>query len=148
MAPLALVANLPTRWRYLQWFQSWPPDCISCIATLLYWHYQLVLSWYLHQQESHKLSLSKVFKFMLYAILVRPNVKSSCRSYWNCETHMGHLSFVCKLEILKTLTVICCFLFIHVFVVAKHIGIIVVVFPDISPWTFCWDEFGWKNYEL
>ena len=30
---------------------------------MLYWHYQLVLSWYLHQQESHKLSLPKVFKF-------------------------------------------------------------------------------------
>ena len=59
MAPLALVANLPTRWRYLHCFQSWPPDCISCIATLLYWHYQFVLSLYLHQLESHQLSLHK-----------------------------------------------------------------------------------------
>ena len=27
---------------------------------LLYWHYQFVLSWYLHQPESHQLSLHKV----------------------------------------------------------------------------------------
>ena len=59
MAPLALVANLPTRWRYLHCFQSWPPDCISCIATLLYWHYQIILSLYLHQLESHQLSWTK-----------------------------------------------------------------------------------------
>ena len=60
MAPLALVANLPTRWRYLHCFQSWPPDCITCIATLLYWHYQLALSWYPHQPESHQLSLQNL----------------------------------------------------------------------------------------
>ena len=80
MAPLALVANLATRWRHLHWLQIWPPDgatCISwlhqlfallpmlatrlhhCIATLPYWHYQLVLSWYPHQPESHQLSLTK-----------------------------------------------------------------------------------------
>ena len=33
---------------------------------------------------------------------------------------------------LKILTVVRCFLLIHVFVIAKHIRIIVVVFPDIS----------------
>ena len=60
MAPLALVANLPTRWHHLHCFQSWPADCISCIATLLYWHYQILLSWYLHQPESHQISLQKV----------------------------------------------------------------------------------------
>ena len=27
-----------------------------------YWHYQLVLSWYLYQQESHQLSFKKVSK--------------------------------------------------------------------------------------
>ena len=33
MAPLALVANLTTRWHYLHKLQIWPPDgaiCISC----------------------------------------------------------------------------------------------------------------------
>ena len=60
MTPLALVAKLTTRWRHLHCFQSWPTDCITCIATLLYWRYQLVLSWYPHQPESHQLSLQKV----------------------------------------------------------------------------------------
>ena len=32
------------------------PHCFG----LPYWHYQLVLSWYLHQPESHQLSLQKV----------------------------------------------------------------------------------------
>ena len=34
MAPLALVANLATRWHHLHWFQSWPPGNVTCIATL------------------------------------------------------------------------------------------------------------------
>ena len=34
MAPLALVANLTTRWRHLHCLQSWPPGCVTCIATL------------------------------------------------------------------------------------------------------------------
>ena len=74
MAPLALVANLATRWRHLHWLQIWPPDGATCISSKvghqvvslalphclgrLYWHYQLVLSWYLHQPESHQLSLA------------------------------------------------------------------------------------------
>ena len=29
-----------------------------------YWHYQLVLGWYLHQPESHQLSLQKVSQFV------------------------------------------------------------------------------------
>ena len=33
---------------------------------LPYWHYQLVLSWYLHQPESHKLSLNKVSQSVSY----------------------------------------------------------------------------------
>ena len=32
---------------------------LHCLG-LPYWHYQLVLSWYLHQPESHQLSLQKV----------------------------------------------------------------------------------------
>ena len=31
MAPLALVANLPTRWRHLYSSQMWPPDGAFCI---------------------------------------------------------------------------------------------------------------------
>ena len=52
MALLALVPVLTTRWRYLHWLQVclWLP----------YWHHQLVLSCYLHQPESHQLSLNKV----------------------------------------------------------------------------------------
>ena len=41
----------------------WPPVCITAVSHCLelpYWHYQLVLSWYLHQPESHQLSLQKV----------------------------------------------------------------------------------------
>ena len=47
MAPLALVAL---------------PHCLG----LPYWHYQLVLSLYLHQLESHQLSLHKVAQFVTY----------------------------------------------------------------------------------
>ena len=62
VAQLALVQHLVIRWRHLHCFQSWPPGRVTCIATLAwiaYWHYQLVLSWYLHQPESHQLSLHK-----------------------------------------------------------------------------------------
>ena len=76
MAPLTLVANLATRWRYLHWLRIWPPDGTTGIDSkvghqvtshalphclgLPFWHYQLVLSLYLHQLESHQLSLHKV----------------------------------------------------------------------------------------
>ena len=33
---------------------------LRCHIGLPYWHYQLVLSWYLHQPESHQLSFTKV----------------------------------------------------------------------------------------
>ena len=79
MALILLVENMTTRWRYLRWSQSWPPDsatciantvywfqswlpgCIICIVTLPfclglpYWHHQLVLSCNSHQPESHQL---------------------------------------------------------------------------------------------
>ena len=57
MAPLALVANLATRWRHLHKSTSLAlPHCLE----LPPWHYQPVLSWYLHQPESHQSSLNKV----------------------------------------------------------------------------------------
>ena len=63
MAQLASVQNLVISWRYLHCFQSCPPDCgtalLHCLG-LPYWHYQLVLSWYPRQPESHQLSLQKV----------------------------------------------------------------------------------------
>ena len=31
LAPLALVANLATRWSHLVWFQIWPPGGATCI---------------------------------------------------------------------------------------------------------------------
>ena len=85
MAPLELVTNLATRCHHLYWFQIWPlddylqiwpPDGTTCITNkfahqtkshalpdclgLPYWHYQLVLTWYLHQPESHQLSFKNV----------------------------------------------------------------------------------------
>ena len=68
MAPFALVANLTTRWRHLHKLQIWPPDdhqveslaLLHCLG-LPFWHYQIVLSWYLHQPESHhQLSFKKL----------------------------------------------------------------------------------------
>ena len=56
MAPFALVANLATRWRHLHKSTSLAlPHCLELPS----WHYQLVLTWYLHQPESHQLSLTK-----------------------------------------------------------------------------------------
>ena len=53
---------------HLQKFYTWSPDFVTGIATyclgLSCWHYYLVLSWYLHQPESHQLSLQKVSQFV------------------------------------------------------------------------------------
>ena len=44
----------------IAWFKSSLPGCVTafphCVG-MPYWHYQLLLSWYLHQPESHQLSL-------------------------------------------------------------------------------------------
>ena len=48
--PLAFFPNLVIRW------QHWPPGCV----TWTFWHFQLVLSLYLHQPESHQTSFNKV----------------------------------------------------------------------------------------
>ena len=34
MAQLGLVQNLVIRWHHLHCLQSWPPGCVTCIATL------------------------------------------------------------------------------------------------------------------
>ena len=60
VAPLALVPKLAIRWRHLQILQICPPLVASHYLGLPYWHCQLVLSWYLHQPESHKLSFKNV----------------------------------------------------------------------------------------
>ena len=31
---VCLVQNLVIRWRCLHWFLSWPPGCVTCIATM------------------------------------------------------------------------------------------------------------------
>ena len=65
-----LVGNLATK------FKIWSSGGATCIGSnvvhqvgshalphcleLPYWHYQLVLTWYLHQPESHQLSFTKV----------------------------------------------------------------------------------------
>ena len=71
MAPLAVTnwatkwhnlhhfQNLVTRWHHLHCFQSWSHVLPHCLE-LPFWHYHLVLSWYLHQPESHQLSRSIV----------------------------------------------------------------------------------------
>ena len=43
MAQLGLVQNVVIRWRHLHCLQSWPPGCVTCIATLL-WIVLLALS--------------------------------------------------------------------------------------------------------
>ena len=77
---LALVKNLATIWRHLHLLQIWLPDGTTCISSkfghqmapleslalphcrgMSYWYYQLVLSLYLHQLDSHQLSLQKVY---------------------------------------------------------------------------------------
>ena len=55
---MALVQNLVISWRHLH---SKVGHQIALLALLhLPWHYQLVLSCYPHQPESHQLSLHKV----------------------------------------------------------------------------------------
>ena len=48
-------------WHLMYWFQSWPPDLslIHCLE-MPYGHYQLLLSWYVFQPESHQLSLQNL----------------------------------------------------------------------------------------
>ena len=78
VAQLALVQNLVISWRHLHCFQSWPPDCVTCIATLPwipYWYYQLVLSWYPHQPESHQLSLTKHYS-LTHLLTTGPNYRT------------------------------------------------------------------------
>ena len=75
MATLALVQFWPPDGA-LHWLRIWPTDGTTCIDSkvghqvtshalphclgLPYWHYQLVLSLYLHQLESHLLRVKKV----------------------------------------------------------------------------------------
>ena len=86
MELLALIAKLATRRHHLHQLKIGSPSGTTCIGSkfghqlasfallpkltvspallhclgLPYWHYQLVLSWYPHQPESHQLSLHKV----------------------------------------------------------------------------------------
>ena len=65
MASFALVPTLATRWCHFHLLQIWPPDGATWISwkfsyQMAPWHYQLVLSWYLYQPESHQLSFKKV----------------------------------------------------------------------------------------
>ena len=69
MALLALLVNLVNNRRFLHYNTRRPPGgaiCISfkvghqVVSLALPWHYQLVLSLYIHQPESHHLSLQKV----------------------------------------------------------------------------------------
>ena len=66
LAPVTLFVNFATRWHFLHWFEIWQPGWLDeshalphCLG-LPFWHYQLVLTWYLHQSESHQLSFKNV----------------------------------------------------------------------------------------
>ena len=61
LAPFELTANLVTRRRRLQQSHAVSLSLPHCLE-LPNWHYQLVLSWYLHQPESHQLSFTKVLE--------------------------------------------------------------------------------------
>ena len=52
---------------------------LHCLG-LPYWHYQLVLSWELHQLESHKLSFNKVWWQTLGPIDRTPGIPGSARN--------------------------------------------------------------------
>ena len=53
-----LIRNVVIRWRHL--------------FELPYWHYQLVLSWYLHQPESHQISLKKMLYWLTHSVTSGP----------------------------------------------------------------------------
>ena len=52
------------------------PHCLE----LLSWHYQPVLSWYLHQPESHQLSLTKRLS-LTHGLTTGPNYKWSKHAF-------------------------------------------------------------------
>ena len=56
MAPHALVGAICISCKIVHQIAPLAPGCVTCTATLPYWHYQLVLSWYPHQPASHQLS--------------------------------------------------------------------------------------------
>ena len=83
--PLALVTNLTTRWHHLHHFKfghlvplvkvstivsatciglnfahQVSPLALQCCLEFPYWHYQLVLSWYLPQSGSRQKSLQNI----------------------------------------------------------------------------------------
>ena len=94
MVQLRLVQNLVIRWHHLHCLQSWPPGCITALPHCLelpYWHYQLVLSWYLHQPESHKLSLTNVCEFQRLEPIDRtpgiPGPDKNIKKRWEWEVN-------------------------------------------------------------
>ena len=112
MTPLELVTNLAFRCHHLYWFQIWPQDdylqiwpadCTTCITNkfalqtkshalpdclgLPYWHYQLVLTWYLHQPTSHQLTFNKVSQLQTTGPIDRTPLSvlhrlSNCEVQW------------------------------------------------------------------
>ena len=71
MAPLALVANLATRWRHLHLLQIWPPDgttCISCNLTTRWRHLYKLHIWppsgttWIGSTFGHPYDVSSIFR--------------------------------------------------------------------------------------
>ena len=98
MAPLALVPKFATRLRCLHCFQSWPPGCITALPHCLelpYWHYQLVLSWYLHQPSTlanfQTLPWIALLAFSVSIELVSSSARfTSVKSYKRLGVSDGH----------------------------------------------------------
>ena len=95
MVPLALVANLATRWHHLHWFQSWPPGNVTCIATLP-WIALLALSVSIEFVSSSARVTSVKFAQGIVTYLLRDN-----RIHRSDQGHLGpiirtHVNKVCS----------------------------------------------------
>ena len=91
VAQLALVQNLVISWHHLHCFQSWPPVILALLHCLQlpFWHYQLVLSWYPHQPESHQLSLHKGL-LLTYSL-----------THWHPDPKIGPQVYLGPIKMLK-----------------------------------------------
>ena len=82
MAPLAIV-NFFSQDNFFSLDNSFSlENFFSHCLELPYWHYQLVLSWYPHQPESHQLSLTNVSLFVCLFVCDIRTQRSDPRFTW------------------------------------------------------------------
>ena len=93
MAPLALVQSLVIRWRHLHWLQSWPLGWVTWIATLPYWHYQLVLSWYPYQPVTSVKSAQRSWSDLYHNPNIGPQGPLGPIKIWKNWLQQGSLHF-------------------------------------------------------